>query len=189
MGRAAQREHVSRAARAARNHDRNCRGRREWHERHRRTNRQRHVSPAQRRKVRNGPRPANRAAAEATLRALDPSHPITITERGEYPKCRFAAHPAHARRGPFLTRHPPWCVRSIQLAVTPLALRAKLRCACHAASGAPANSMALGAPRRRRRCSRPARCRASGLMLRERAYRPRAISQFAIPRVPALAPL
>ena len=32
---------------------------------------------------------------------------------------------------------------------------ADLRCACRAASSAPANSMALGAPHRRRRCFRP----------------------------------
>src|ERR1044071_9100975 len=31
--------------------------------------------------------------------------------------------PAHARRGPFLTRRPPRRVRAIQLAVTPLAIR------------------------------------------------------------------
>src|ERR1044071_5250154 len=40
----------------------------------------------------------------------------------ECPNCRFAARPAHARRGPFLTRHPPRRVRAIQLSVTPLAI-------------------------------------------------------------------
>jgi tetratricopeptide (TPR) repeat protein len=38
------------------------------------------------------------------------------------PKYRFTAHPAHARRGPFLTRRPPRRVRAIQLPVTPLAI-------------------------------------------------------------------
>ena len=79
-------------------------------------------------------------------------------QRGvECPNCRLTTHPAHARGGPFLTRRPPWRVRAIQLSVTPLADRVELRCAFAAASGAPANSMALAAPRRRRRCSRPLR--------------------------------
>ena len=71
--------------------------------------------------MRNGPRPGKRAAAEATLRALDCSYSPQGRE-GECPKCRFTARPAHARRGPFLTRHPPRRVRAIQLAVTPLAI-------------------------------------------------------------------
>ena len=72
------------------------------------------------------------------------------------PEVSLHRRPAHARRGPFLTRHPPRRVRAIQLSVTLLALHAKLRCACRAASSAPVNSMALGEPRRRRRCSRAA---------------------------------
>ena len=72
-------------------------------------------SPSQRRKVRNGPRPANRSSLAALPGAFGPS------------SC--------------LSRRPQ--------------ARAKLRCACRAASGVPANSMALGAPHRRRRCSRP----------------------------------
>ena len=42
--------------------------------------------------------------------------------RIECPNCRFTTRPAHARRGPFLTRRPPWRVRAIQLSVTPLAI-------------------------------------------------------------------
>jgi len=43
--------------------------------------------------------------------------------KGECPKRRFTAHPAHARRGPSLTRRPPWRVRAILLTVAPLAYR------------------------------------------------------------------
>ena len=110
-------------------------------------------SPTQRRKARNGPRPAKRAAAEATLRALNSSHSATA-QRRQRPKCRFTTPGARSSRS--VPHSPPARrVRAIQLAVTPLAVRARLHCFYRAASGARANSMALGTPRRRRRCSQP----------------------------------
>src|ERR1051325_514279 len=57
-------------------------------------------------------------------------------------------HPPPGARSPRPVPHSPPAqrVRAIQLSVTSLAGRTELRCACGAASGAPANSMALGAP-------------------------------------------
>ena len=40
------------------------------------------------------------------------------------PEVSLTTRPAHTRRGPFPTRHPPWRVRAIQLSVTPLAVSA-----------------------------------------------------------------
>ena len=66
--------------------------------------------------------------------------------------CGFSL--AVARFRPRLTRRPPSRIRATLLSVTPLASVAPC-CGsiCGAASGAPANRIALGARRLRRRCS------------------------------------
>ena len=102
--------------------------------------------PAQHRRVRNGPRPANRAAAEVSLH-----HPLGARSSRPVPH----APPTPARSG-----HPVVCHAARNRAFR----RSHLR---RAASGAPANSMALGAPHRRRRCSLPFICKICRVRYRE----------------------
>ena len=87
-----------------------------------------HVPPSQRRKVRSGPRPANRATTEATVWALDPWRlHIACAQRSRVPKLSLH-HPPGARSSRPVPHSPPSRrVRAIQLAVTPLADRAELR--------------------------------------------------------------
>ena len=94
------------------------------------------VSPSQRRKVRNGPRPAKRAAAEATLRALFPCVQ-TVAQRRQCPKCRFTARPGarssrpvpHAPPSLARSGHPIVCHTARNLAPQCLHLRRGERCA------------------------------------------------------------
>ena len=105
-------------------------------------------------KVRNGPRPAKRVAAEATLRALNSLHQLRLLSR-RAPEVSLH-RPPRARSSRSVPHSPPTLARSDHpVGCHAARTRAKLRRACRAASGAPANSMALGAPHRRRRCSRP----------------------------------
>ena len=91
-------------------------------------------SPSQRRKARNGPRPAKRAAAEATLRALDFSHSTTPAVKASArsvasPPTRrmlvaarssLATHPGAFGPSSCLSRRPQFAQRC----VTPIARRA-----------------------------------------------------------------
>ena len=117
--RAAQRG-VRRTARVARNHRGQKPGSRRRHGVVTRSS-QASRSASQRRKVRNGPRPAKRAAAEATLRALDSSH---STRRLWKASARSVASPPTRRTlvaaRSSLAAHPGAFGPSM-LAVTPLA--------------------------------------------------------------------
>jgi hypothetical protein len=86
------------------------RARREWHECHRCANGQLRVSPAQRRKVGNGPQPASRAAAEATLRSLDSLHSAKTSWR-RVPEVSLH-HPPGARSSRPVPHSPPTLARS-----------------------------------------------------------------------------
>jgi len=81
---------------------------------------------------------------------------LCVAKTSEKASARSVASPPPGARSSRPVPHSPPTrrVRAILLAVTPLAVRAST-CVCGAASGAPANSMALGAPHRRRRCSPP----------------------------------